>query len=308
MKRREIFKTLNCENLKSAFREHIADILDEIHCTVNPEEIIRDIEIDADYRDLIERWNSLDYRSRRKGWNRLLSMAREIGYSKRPFCVRCGECCQKGSPTLHEEDLELIIYGILKIEDLYTLRKGEIVYSSYDDDLIILSEERIKIREKEGKRECIFYDDNFKACTIYKNRPLQCRVLECWNPASYEKGLLGRMLTRRDVIFDGEGILRIIEEHEKRCPYKSFDRVLRKKGAISEKDITQILDMLRYDYYMRALIVERINISQDKLEFLLGRPLTKMLSIYGLRLEREGEEGFRLVMDDEKLKHSVFKS
>ena len=61
-------------------------------------------------------------------------------------CIRCGECCQLGSPTLLTHDLPLFQQEILTWNDVYTLRPGEQV-TTRDGQVEALPEERLKVRE-----------------------------------------------------------------------------------------------------------------------------------------------------------------
>lgn len=297
MKRSELFCKGSREDLKEMVRINLAKILADIRIPETLEEVVNDLEDHESYRELVDRWYGLDEMERRKGWNRLFITAREIAYARRPFCVRCGECCMKGSPTLHQEDLDLIKRGILSTEKMYTLRSGEIGYSPVEDESIRLSEERIKVREKEGSHQCLFYDESGSACTIYMERPYQCKILECWNPESYERAFTGKMLFRKDVVPQDGGIFKIVEEHERRCPFTLLESSLKRVGKGSEDAMKNVMEMLRYDYYLRSLIVERADINPSNLDFLFGRPLTETIRIFGLKVEREGEDAFRLVQD-----------
>ena len=46
----------------------------------------------------------------------------------RTHCIRCGTCCTESSPTLHTQDVGLVTGGHLKLRDLYTIRRGELVW------------------------------------------------------------------------------------------------------------------------------------------------------------------------------------
>jgi Fe-S-cluster containining protein len=297
MKRSELFRRGSLEDLKDAVRSHLTKILNEIRIPESIEDVVGDLEAHEIYLELAQGWDHFDEIEKRKLWNRLLVVAREIAYGRRPFCVRCGECCKRGSPTLNHEDLDFIRQGILKVEQLYTLRKGEIGYSPIDDEPIRLPEERIKIKEKKGSGQCNFYDNSEGACTIYKDRPLQCRALECWNPKSYERAFSGEMLCRRDTVSQDQEINRLIDEHDRKCPFTEIEGLLKRAGKGSDDAMKSLIDMLRYDYYLRALMVEKAAVNPDRLDFLFGRPLTETIRIFGLKVEREGEDSFRLVQD-----------
>ncbi|MFP8881410.1 MAG: YkgJ family cysteine cluster protein [Myxococcota bacterium] len=84
-------------------------------------------------------------------------------------CTRCGQCCS-GSPgtvlVSDQEIDELARHVSLSVEEFRavytrTLRKGE-----------------ISLREKRSK-ECVFFDRD-RGCSIYKQRPRQCRTWPFW--------------------------------------------------------------------------------------------------------------------------------
>ena len=58
-------------------------------------------------------------------------------------------------------------------------------------------------------------------------------------------------------------------------------------GTPAEKEATEaLLETVRYDISFRNLCVERGNIPEDYLLFLLGRPLSETLVMFGLALTR----------------------
>ncbi len=141
----------------------------------------------------------------------------KAAYATRPYCLRCGDCCRQGSPTLYVEDMTILRQGIIKRLDLLTLRPGEIGFSNATQDLVLLPEERIKIKEKPGGRECLFLDSETKGCSIYEDRPLQCRVMECWNPDNFQGLNSHTFLSRKELLNPDDPLIPIIESHTKRC-------------------------------------------------------------------------------------------
>ncbi len=51
-------------------------------------------------------------------------------------CLRCGTCCEKGGPGLHQEDRMLIEKGQIPAKYLYAIRKGERVYDNVKGCLV----------------------------------------------------------------------------------------------------------------------------------------------------------------------------
>src|SRR5208337_3602192 len=99
----------------------------------------------------------------------------KAAYATRPYCIRCGTCCTKGSPTLNMHDLELFTNNIVRPSDLLTIRKGELARAAGSDELERTEKELVKIQEVPGNNTCIFFKSGEKECSIYESRPLQCR-------------------------------------------------------------------------------------------------------------------------------------
>jgi len=219
----------------------------------------------------------------------------------RTECILCGDCCRQGSPTLHREDLEIIVRGAISRQHLVTLRKGEPVYSPYEEKPVYLKEERIKIREKPVTRECIFLDAEASRCTIYPDRPAQCRAQACWDPAPAREIAAQPCLTRRDLFRNVDLVLQLLDEHDNdnRCSFGklegAFDR-LHKSGGES---IEEVIDTLAFEDHFRTFVAERLNLSEDVLELFFGRSFSAMAGLFGFRVENK-PDGARLILPVEK--------
>lgn len=208
----------------------------------------------------------------------------------RTHCIRCGTCCTKGGPTLHKGDLVFFKNGILKRSHVYTLRKGEMVYNNIRDTLFVLPEEIIKIKGKDNKWTCMFYNHDQKACTIYEHRPIECRLLKCWDTRELEDIFMKKLLQRKHVISPHDGILEIVAAHERRCSYTTLERLVKQiGGADTENAIKKILDILQYDYYCRPFIAKKFRMDLREIDFLFGRPLTTTIRMFGLKVEQKGQ-------------------
>ncbi len=209
--------------------------------------------------------------------------------TSRTHCIRCGTCCMKGGPTLHEEDGILFEKGILQRSHVYTLRKGEVV-RNIDDTLVVLEQEIIKIKGQLEAWTCMFYDKDQGACTIYDHRPLECRALKCWDLRGFKEVMARPRLLRRDLIKPDDGILKIIGAHEQRCAYETLESVVRRlQGPDSDKTVGKILDLLQYDHYMRPFLAERLKVDTNEMDFFFGRPLTTTIRMFGLCVKQEGD-------------------
>lgn len=83
-------------------------------------------------------------------------------------CTGCGKCCT-GSPGyvfLSEQDIEALALR-LQLSSVDFLRK----YTRLVDG-------QTALLDKPGSEDCIFLKD--KRCTVYEDRPLQCKTFPWW--------------------------------------------------------------------------------------------------------------------------------
>ena len=130
-------------------------------------------------------------------------------------CIRCGICCAKGGPAFHVEDRALIDGGFIHTRHLYTIRKGEMVHDNVRNLVMPSSEEMIKIKGVEGSWQCTFFQEEKKACKIYAHRPMECRILKCWDPSELEAVYAKNRLTRQALLTSIAGLWDLVEEHER---------------------------------------------------------------------------------------------
>lgn len=196
-------------------------------------------------------------------------------------CVRCGTCCRKGGPGLHLEDKGLIDEGVLDPGDLVCFRKGEFVFDQARESLVPLEEELIKIRGKQGSWECLFYDPAIRGCQIYRNRPVECRILTCWDTGPIEE-LMNRddRLTRSHLVPEKSGLAELIREHEARCGLHLVDAVVRTNDMDTPSVRREILDICSYDLSFRETLVQKTRTGMTELECYFGRPLYRAVLGY----------------------------
>jgi Fe-S-cluster containining protein len=204
-------------------------------------------------------------------------------------CVRCGTCCQKGGPAIHQDDRVLIEKGGIPSKYLYTIRRGEVVRDNVKGRLMPADSDIIKIKGRDDAWTCVFFDEAEKSCTIYNNRPLECRALKCWDTRELEKIYAGGRLTRKDLISGVEGLWDLIKDHQKRCDYEEIRNLIKNlHGASSKHARRRLSEIIRYDTEIRELVVSKGGMDPQMLDFLFGRPLVKTLPSYGLRIRRQG--------------------
>ncbi len=212
----------------------------------------------------------------------------------RTHCIRCGQCCLSSSPTLQKADISLIQTGRIKKRDLYTIRNGELIYDNINHRHTVSDSELIKVREKEGGRKgCIYYDEENRACLIYDQRPLQCRALACWDNKAFLKAYASPKLKRKDLVED-KILLGLIAHHEQKCGYRGLEELVRGISTRGEKAIQGILELLRFDHSLRPFVSEKTGIDPRELDFAFGRPLTETIVMFGLEVRKESDGSFLL--------------
>jgi Fe-S-cluster containining protein len=214
--------------------------------------------------------------------------------TERDHCIRCGECCLKASPTLQVQDFPLINSHFIKKEELYTIRKGEIINDNINDRLQASPRELIKIRERDGeKKGCIFYDDEGKACKIYQKRPVQCSALKCWDTSEFMRVYREPKPGREDIIED-RVLLGMIQEHETRCSYSTIEKYVTQIKDEGETAVEKILELLRFDYQLRPFVSEKLGLKLEEMDLFFGRPLVQTITMFGLKVIREPDGTFFL--------------
>ena len=207
-------------------------------------------------------------------------------------CVRCGECCEKGSPTLLSLDLGLFHRDILTWNDVYTLRPGEKA-TNRDGEVATLKDERLKVREVPGSRQCWFYLAANQTCRIYGDRPEQCRRQNCWGEVPPPPPP-DELLQRHHLFAGVPEVWEIIREHQDRCDCAAVARLLADLGAGNEAAGDALFEALHFDHYLRQMLIDDWELTPAAVEFLLGRSLAEFLGTLGLNATLTPEGVFSL--------------
>jgi Fe-S-cluster containining protein len=207
-------------------------------------------------------------------------------------CIRCGECCIQSSPTLQAKDLHFVEEGAIARQDLYTIRRGELVWDNVIEALVVTREEMIKIREKE-EGGCIYYDAADKACKIYEERPAQCSAMACWEPARFMKVYREPKLARKDTIKDPI-LADLIETHESRCSYEAMEWHVKRIEMEGDKAVEAIIEILRFDNRVRPYISQKLNLDLKEMDFIFGRAMIDTVVMFGLKVEKTPDGSFYL--------------
>lgn len=213
----------------------------------------------------------------------------------RTTCERCGTCCGKGGPALHGEDLPLVQDHRLLLEDLITIRLGEPVFSPLSHAIEPSRTELIKVSGRNETWTCRFFSRETMACGIYGHRPLECRLLKCWDPSALTRVIYQQCLTRQDIMPGDEELTALIEIQEEHCTFLGIDRLAQElnEGGGAEGVLREIERMVSLDLKIRqrALQVRGLSLAEEL--FYFGRPLFKSLAYYQLTVQM-GFQGVRV--------------
>jgi len=290
----------NEETLKNKFLEFMNELIKETQSNLPPKRIQYQVEQSVEYQEIRKQWNNLTPTERLNGWKQLLEKAEGALKNVLPTCVQCGECCRKGSPTLHLEDLELLQQGRIPWNRIFALRKGEPVRPPNEENEgkpYFLLDERIKIREKQDGQGCVFLDDTSDHCTIYADRPIQCRAQACWDPTESRELAKGVYLTRQDIFEKVELLMNIIIEHEKRCSFESLHKAFHQLQESEAKEVDSFLKLVAYEEHFRDFVSEQFHIPKEELELVLGRSFASLMPIFGLKVAEESD-GTKCLVND----------
>lgn len=210
-------------------------------------------------------------------------------------CKRCGTCCKKGGPSFHLEDKPLLEKGIILSKFLYTIRKGERSYDNVKGRFLPAPSDILKIKGQKGSLVCVFFDEDHHACTIYDHRPLECRVLNCWDTQDIERIYAQNRLTRKDLISTIEGLWDLVKGHQEQCSYEMLKLFIDALNTEKKDDALKgILEIIEYDIKIRELVVENAGLEAELTDFLFGRPITETIRIYGLKIKKDNHT-YRLI-------------
>lgn len=214
-------------------------------------------------------------------------------------CQQCGTCCRKGGPALHKIDRNLVLEGFIPLKYLFTIRPGEIVSNQIKKIDEPAPEDIVKIKGSSNNSwSCSYFSISENKCRIYANRPLECRILECWNTQAIESAYHKDRLNRKDLLNSVAGLVELIDFHQAHCDHLRLNDWIPNLTHIDEKIRQEaqkgILESLHWDLRIRELALQKTNVDPLQLDFLFGRPLHFILKIRGWAIQRQGEDKFCL--------------
>lgn len=197
-------------------------------------------------------------------------------------CQRCGTCCRKGGPALHNDDLPLLASGRLGRRHLITLRRGETVRENVAGGLAELEREMVKIGGNGPDWTCRLYQPAMRTCLIHKHRPAECRALFCDAPESL-KALYNRdRLVRADIIDPNGALWELITFHDQTFPTQAACALAREAAGNAAEARAQLADMVEREQAFRAAFLERAQVDPAELDFYFGRSLAVLAKGFDL--------------------------
>lgn len=219
-------------------------------------------------------------------------------------CRRCGACCLKGGPALHAQDLPLFDSGgPLSLAHVVTLRAGETAFDQVRGQTLPLEAEVLKLRgpsENDPSWACVLYDRAASACTLYGERPAECRALFCQDTSELAAMYDQDRLSRRDFFPPGHGVLAVMAEHEALVPagrVAPLAGLLRAGGQDALDAGEELARMALADQAFRKGLAERAGIGPDMHDFFLGRPAWALFAAEGVALRADARLGYRAQPD-----------
>lgn len=173
--------------------------------------------------------------------------------------------------------------GIVPADHLYTIRKGESAYDNIAGTVVPVSDDLIKIKGIGDTWVCLYYDDMLKGCRIYNDRPVECRILKCWDTAGIEAMYRSDRLTRKDLIGSVPGLWDLVLDHQARCGYEEIGSLVADiRGQGDAGALEKLRAIAGYDGSLRQVVAEKGLVIAGMTDFLFGRPLVDTLKPMGV--------------------------
>lgn len=214
-------------------------------------------------------------------------------------CISCGACCRKGGPALHTKDAYLFEENILQVQDVVTIRAGELVRDDMKNRLVPLPAELVKIAPAKNTRPddwtCRFLTGNNR-CFLHGKHPAECRAFYCKDPEALMQ-LSGEPRLEREKICElikaPAYWAELIKTHEEAVNYEELGPWALKIDE-DEEARKKFIEKVEFDRSFRELVVEKKAAPEEALPFLFGRPLLQTMVMFKLAA-RPGENGINIV-------------
>lgn len=200
-------------------------------------------------------------------------------------CRRCGQCCQQGGPALHGPDRQLLLSGYLRLDELITVRRGELALQPLGKGPEPVTGEFLKLKGKNGSWCCAFYDEAANGCNRYAHRPMACGLLDCTDTAPI-LALAGQdLLTRFDCLAADDPLLPLVREYEQLCPCPDLAglRDALAQSPLPPEQLAGLEALITQDLGFRGRTAAQFDLTVDLELFYFGRPLFHLLAPLGLQ-------------------------
>jgi Fe-S-cluster containining protein len=288
----------SAERFEEQWRAYLASLIATNEIPLPPERIRFQAEDTPAYQIASGTWGEMNGDERVRAWHDLLQSVPQALAEVSPVCVQCGQCCKEGSPSLHIDDLELLRTEAIPWHSLLTLRRGEPARSLQSGAAFFATEERIKLRQKPGTTECVFFDPATSDCSIYPDRPLECRAQACWDPEPANEVTTEPLLTRRHLFANVGALLDLFDAHDQRCSFDRMREVFEDLKQSEGRNVANVIELLVLDESFRDLVCEKLNVPERVIELLFGRSLSERVRLFGFRVIRNPDGSRALVPAD----------
>lgn len=163
-------------------------------------------------------------------------------------CHNCGICCKKGGPALHTKDGFLFEEKILRVQDVLTIRTGELVRDDMKNILVPLPNELIKVAPVYGSRPddwtCRFLTSNNR-CFLHGKHPAECRAFYCKEPEALMQLTHEERLTREVIcklVNAPDWWMELINTHEEHVAYGNLAEWVVKMDAYQENFVADFAE------------------------------------------------------------------
>lgn len=280
----------NWDGLDAFWRDAVVELLEAVGSDSDPQAVIERAAAEPVLVETAEDWDGLDGDRRAAAWDRIGDRLTRLAYETRPHCIRCGECCESASPALLLGEVGLVREGGPFYGRAYTIRAGEPVYDHRLGHPVPAPLELIKPLETETG--CQAYDAD-EGCTVYDDRPDQCRALACWEEGEPGPEFDGPFLNR-EILFGTdrpEDQLRMeyVRAHQRKCPSEGLVDLAEEAAKEIRASFTRLQEIVAFDLHTRYFAKTREHLSDEEMDLVLGRPVALIIEPLGFTtIEIEG--------------------
>ena len=124
---------------------------------------------------------------------------------------------------------------------------------------------------------------------------MACGVLKCWQPEE-TLALVGQdLLSRLDILEEGDPHRLLVQEYERLCSCPYMGEVEKNLIDPTENVLRSLEMQVNTDLSFRDRMVQEFNLSLTEELFLFGRPLFQLLQTFGVVVS-ESSQGLRLTI------------